>query len=337
VRAAAAGVDEALAAFKAGHYLEASAAIQEVVDQSPGYAYGYFLLGHCMLKMNAVVDAERNFDLALANDPTRAEYYQGFALALNAAGNWRLSVRVTTDGMARARDQRVRHALLALRGVAWGNLRRWGDAANDLDAARRIRVEPWVLLYLGKARFATGAFADAVEPLQKALGLAPEDPAAIRLLAECYLRIAAAEPDPIKKRFNYTAALSYAQRLTPVSPNDLDALQLLGRTALGAGDLARAESVFRHVLNADPRQCYALANLGRTYMAASRWGDAEIYLHKALVCAPRLATAYESLGELYVETGRPDEAASAYRRAEAIEPKRPARELPPTLSVIAPR
>ena len=43
---ARADAEEALADFKAGRYLEAAAEIQAVVDRSPGYAYGYFLLGH---------------------------------------------------------------------------------------------------------------------------------------------------------------------------------------------------------------------------------------------------------------------------------------------------
>jgi len=135
---------EALASFKAGRYLEASAEIQAVVDRSPGYAYGHFLLGHCMLKRRLVADADREFRLALNLDPSRAEYYQGLALALNASGNWPFTVRAATEGLVRAQDPRTRYALLAIRGYAWGALRRWDDAVADLETAQRICRHPTI-------------------------------------------------------------------------------------------------------------------------------------------------------------------------------------------------
>jgi tetratricopeptide (TPR) repeat protein len=246
-------------------------------------------------------------------------------------------VRATSEGLARARDLRTRYALLAIRGYAWGALRRWPDAVADLEEARRIHSEPWILVFLGKARFAMGDYAGAIPPLRQALQARPDDPAVLRLLAESLLRLAFEEPDAIRKRFTYTESLGHAQRLASVAPNDLDAVHLVGRAALGAGHLDQAENVFRHVLANQPRQCYALANLGRTYMAAARWAEAEAYLRKAAACAPRLTTVYESLGDLYLQIGKPREAAAAFRRAEEIEPIRRASDLPATVPVFAPR
>jgi len=334
---ARADVDDALAAFKAGRYLEAASEIQALLDRNTNYAYGHFLLGHCMLKTGHVREADREFRRALQLSPTRPEYYEALALASNAAGNWPLSLRAASQGLAFASDPQARYALLALRGYAWGAMRRWNDAVADLEAAQRIHVEPWLLVFLGKARFATGAYAEALPPLRRALQASPDDPEVLRLLAENLLRLAAEERDPVRKRFNYTEALSFAQRLVSVIPDDLDAAHLVGRAALGAGRLEQAENVFRHVLANDPRQCYALANLGRTYMASARWQDAETFLWKAAACAPRLSTVYESLGELYMQVGRPQDAAAAYRRADEIEPSRRAADLPATVPVVAPR
>jgi tetratricopeptide (TPR) repeat protein len=336
-RPARADVDEALADFKAGRYLEASAEIQAVVDQTPAYDYGYFLLGHCMLKMRRAAEAQLQFRRALSLNPTRAEYYHGFALALNATGNWPLMIRVATDGIARATDPRTRTSLLALRAYAWSALRRWNNAVRDLEDIQRTHAEPWVPEFLGKARFASGAWAEAIPPLREALEASPEDPVILRLLAECSLRIAADEPDPVRKKSTYKDSLLYAQRLASVSPDDLDAVNLVGRAALGAGQLAQAENVFRHVLANNPRQCYALANLGRTYMAAERWTDAEGYLRRAAACAPRLTTVYESLGELYLQLGKPQEAAAAFRRVEEIEPTRAAPDPGASIPVFQPR
>src|SRR5262249_50030835 len=103
-------------------------------------------------------------------------------------------------------------------------------------------------------------------------------------------------------------------------PDDAEAVYLVGRAALGAGQLEQAERLFLHVLSLDPRQCYAMVNLGRTYMALARWSEAEGYLRQASACAPRLAVVYETIGDLYIKTGMPQQAAVAYRRAEEIEP-----------------
>jgi tetratricopeptide (TPR) repeat protein len=336
-RPARADVFEALAAYKAGRYLEAVAEIQAVVDQSPGYDWGYFLLGHCMLKMRRVGEAELQFRRALRLDPSKAVYYHGFALALAASGNWPLMIRAADEGLTRAQDPRMRFALLVLRGYASGALRRWNDAVRDLEAAQRLHTEPWLLAMLAKARFATGAYADAVAPLRQVLQLAPDDPVVLRFLAESFLRMAAEEEDPVRKRFNYLQSLGYAQRLASLTPDDLAAIHLVGRAALGAGRLEQAENVFRHVLAINPRQCYALANLGRTYMAVARWAEAEAYLRNASACAPRLPTVYESLGELYLEVGKPQEAAEMFRRADEIEPTRHATQPPGSMPVFQPR
>jgi len=70
-----------------------------------------------------------------------------------------------------------------------------------------------VLAFLGKARFASGAWADAIPPLRQALESSPDDTVVLRLLAECLLRLAADEQDPVRKKFTYTQSLAYAQRL----------------------------------------------------------------------------------------------------------------------------
>jgi len=328
---------EAVAAMKAGRYLEAAAELQAVVDQSPGYADGYFLLGHCMLKMGRTREAEHEFRRALRLDPAPAAYYAGLGLALAASGHWAYTIRAASEGLARTEDPRMRFTLLELRGYALSSLRRWSDAIHDLEDARRIRTEPWLLVFLGKARFATGAYTEAVEPLRQVLQVVPDDPVVLRLLAECFLRLAASEQNAVRKQALYVQSLGYAQRLSSVTPDDLDAVHLVGRAALGARRLEQAEHVFRHVLAVNPRQCYALANLGRTYMAAARWEEAEAYLRNASACAPRLTAVFESLGELYLELGKPQEAAAMFRRVEEIEPTQPAAEFPTTIPVFQPR
>ena len=337
---ARADAQRALAEFKAGRYLEAASELQAVVDRSPGYAYGYFLLGHCMLKMRHPLEAETDFRRALSLDPSKPEYYHGLALATQALAEWNRTITTASEGLARAQDPPTRFALYALRGYAFGAVQRWDAAIRDLEAARNIRIERPVLVWLGKAYFAVGAYDRAIPPLRDALTMLPDDADVLRLLAESTLRLASAQVDATRKRMTYESSLEYAQRLASLRSDDLDAIHLVGRAALGAGRLDQAASIFQLVIFRDPRQCYAMVNLGRTYMAAGRLDEAEAFLRKASACAPRMAEIYETLGDLYMKRGRPRDAAAAFRRAEEIEPTpHPARPHAPTdtVNVSGPR
>lgn len=333
----------AMADFKAGRYLEAAAELQAIVDRSPGDAYGYFLLGHCALRMGRPADAELQFRRALMLDATKAAYFQGLALAFSAEAKWGRAVQVANDGLVRAKDPAEQFGLLTARGVAWEALGRLGDAARDFEAAQRIRPESWILLHLGKAYFAIHEYDRAIVVLRDALEAAPDDPVALRLLIESLLQRAGAEPDPERKRVLYADALETAQELARLATGDPDVAHIAGRAALGAGKLELAENLFHYVLALEPRQCYAMINLGRTYIALTRWDDAEAILRQAAACAPRLPVVFETLGSLYMSRGLTREAAAMFQRAEQIDPSRSdplypgTRPPPPTISVGNPR
>src|SRR5262245_58169074 len=121
---AAADGDQALRAFKAGKYVEASAMFQALVDESPGSAYGYYMLGNCFLKMREPVEAERSFRQAIERSGDRFEYHHGLANALLAQGSYQEAV----DALSAAENlvqTPQRFAFFALRGTCWGALKQW--------------------------------------------------------------------------------------------------------------------------------------------------------------------------------------------------------------------
>src|SRR6185436_11538987 len=99
-----ADVPKALSDFKAGRYMEAAAELQALLDRSPGDAYAYFLLGHCLLRMQHPDDAEKQFKRAIEIDPTKPEYFQGLALALKTSADWQHAIQTASDGLTRAAD-----------------------------------------------------------------------------------------------------------------------------------------------------------------------------------------------------------------------------------------
>jgi predicted Zn-dependent protease len=333
VAPASADLPKAVGDFKAGRYLEAAAELQAIVDRTPGNAYAYFLLGQCLLQTQHPESAEAQFRRAVEIDPTRPEYFQGLALALKTSADWHHAIQTASDGLSRAGDPATRYGLLSLRGYAYGAVNRWAEAAQDFEAARKIRSEAWLSLLLGKAYFAMGDYERAMVPLKDALDGLADDAEVLRLLAEADLVRAGRETDGTRKRILYVDALGYARRLAAARPGDVEAIHVVGRAALGSGELGQAEHLFLHVLYRQPRHCYAMVNLARTYIALERWDEAEAFLMKAAACAPRMAVVFETLGDLYMRRGRPQQAVDAYGRAESLEPEGSV----PTIPVRSPR
>ncbi len=87
-----------------------------------------------------------------------------------------------------------------------------------------------------------------------------------------------------------------------------------------AGQLADAESIYRRVLQVDPRHADALHYLG---VISHQQEDAETaveLISKAIQSAPDNASYHSNLGEALRALGRFDEATAAYEKALAIDP-----------------
>lgn len=314
-----ADADQALRAFKAGKYVEASAMFQALVDESPSSAYGYYMLGNCFLKMREPGEAEKSFRQAIQRNGERFEYHHGLANSLLAQGNYQEAVD-TLSTAERLVQNHQRFAFHSLRGTGYSALKQWGLAAHDLEIAATLRQEKIVLDQLGKAEIALGRFDRAATALRISAARDPSDAAVQRLLAESLLRVAPRTPDPIAKRSLYAEALRAAQAVVAANPSGADAVDLLGRAALGAGDFERAESAFRAVLESEPGDCLARLNLASAQIAQQLFREAETTLQEAKRCPLTAGAAYLRLGYLYLLRDRPRDALAAYQRADDIEP-----------------
>lgn len=317
---AAAGLDSAMSAFKAGRFVEAAAEFQALVEESPAYDYGWFMLGNSLLKMRRPADAEAMLRRAVQLGPAQAEYYHGLALALKDQGRYRPAIEVLNAAEPLARDSRAVFALHALRGYLHLEIGAWHAAAADLEKTRRLRPDPSSLEMLGQAYVGMLDLEKAAGAFREALALSPARPDSLRLLAETLLIQGRTAVDPPRKQALYAEALARALQLADKRPDAPEVLNLLGRAALGAGELDVAERAFERVLERDANQCYVMINLARVRVARRSWAPAETMLRSAARCAPRSGAVYETLGAAFLQQERWAEAAAAFRRAGQVQP-----------------
>ena len=82
----------------------------------------------------------------------------------------------------------------------------------------------------------------------------------------------------------------------------------LGVKAVKAGDYARAISLLRKVVRANPRDANAWNYLGFSHRKLTRFDQALAAYNKALAIKPDHRGANEYLGELYLQAGKPQKA-----------------------------
>lgn len=87
-----------------------------------------------------------------------------------------------------------------------------------------------------------------------------------------------------------------------------------------AGQLAEAETIYRQVLQVDPRHADALHYLGVISHQQEDPETAVELISKAIQSAPDNASYHSNLGEAFRALGRFDEATTAYEKSLAIDP-----------------
>src|SRR3954452_20892514 len=109
--------------------------------------------------------------------------------------------------------------------------------------------------------------------------------------------------------------------MTMTSPQSVDAQLRAPRSALDAGDLARAESAARAVLQQDPSHGSALHLLGRIAMSSGRGPEAVDLLRRAVAAAPDLAAAHADLGRLLAGANQLGAGAGAVSARGGVGPR----------------
>jgi len=152
-----ADLDQGMNYFRSGKYMEAAAEFQLLVDVSPAYDFGHYMMGVSFLQMKKPADAEKNILKAIELNGEKFEYYHTLAKAYFDQRQYAKSVATLRSVEGLMGDSAAKkYNLYSLRGLSYATLKKWGDAIDDLEQARAIKASPAVL-----DRLAAGAGAAA--------------------------------------------------------------------------------------------------------------------------------------------------------------------------------
>jgi tetratricopeptide (TPR) repeat protein len=314
-------LNQGMSNYKSGKYAEAAAEFQTLVDSSPNYDFGYFMLGLSLFKMDRYPEAKVNIEKAIGLNADKFEYHNGLATVHFTQKDYPKAVAALKTAEPLAGTDVQRFALYSTRGRCYAEMGKWADAVDDLEKAKKIdSKKASVLVMLGRAYYKLGYFDKAVPVFAQAVKLMPNDTGSMHMLSESLINLGAESTSDSEKDEMYTRAGLYAEQFQKAEPSNFQAANLVGRAALGASDYPTAEQAFRRVLAQKSDYCYAMVNLGKTYIAQQRWTEAEEILNEAASCAPRMAVIYESLGYSLQKQARLNEAVTAYEKAYDLKP-----------------
>jgi len=122
------------------------------------------------------------------------------------------------------------------------------------------------------------------------------------------------------KNGNPGAAMSYAQHLTEVAPNDACNWFLVGYTARLAGNSQVSLDAYQKGLQRSPNSVEGLSGMAQTYIRMGKADEAKKLLLQVIAANPRRPVDLAIAGELFMQSGDLPRAQSLLERSENIKP-----------------
>jgi tetratricopeptide (TPR) repeat protein len=224
----------ALARYRQGHPQQSIAPLRQALAIDDRFAPAYYLLGLCLKEVEQPAEAMTTLERAVQLEP----------------------------GLSAAREKLAE---------AYSAAHRDKEAINQLEALAALEPSrPERQLALGLAYSRAGRSDLAVITLRRVAEDHPEDPAAYVAIGRVWLEAAEAQRDRVALN-KATEALEGAARR---SPPGSEALLLLGRAQLLAGDLSTAERTLKQATAQFPIEPAALLQLAAVAERAGHLGTA---------------------------------------------------------------
>lgn len=132
-------------------------------------------------------------------------------------------------------------------------------------------------------------------------------------------RNARAAQDALAKG-NYTAAMTYARRLTQQAPNNPGHWFLLGYASRLAGNYSQSLEAFDRGLAISSNSVEGLSGKAQTYIRMGKTDDAKKLLLQVIAANPRRGNDLAMAGELFMQSGDLRQATTLLERSENVQP-----------------
>ena len=115
-------------------------------------------------------------------------------------------------------------------------------------------------------------------------------------------------------------AESIYRQILEIDPKQVDAIHLLGVIKIARGEWDVAVDYLQQAIALHSTEASFHGNLGTAYWYQRRFNDAILSYRRALGLNPDYVDAYNNLGNVYKDLGNLDEAMTCYRRALELKP-----------------
>lgn len=291
---AVADYDAGLALWKEGKYAESAKEWEAVVANAPDYAFGYFMLGNCFMKLGKYGDALAPFRKAVELDPGQFRHHQGLAQALFKQKKYKEVVEVLDSAENVAQQPQEKKLLLHLRGLALVMISDYQRARSDLQQANPGKNHN-VASSLAQACFRLDDYTCLKDAAEKAVALKSNDETSLRLLVRGALDQARRAKSESEKSQHYGYAAQKARQLVDISSDKNNARELLAAALLGAGSYTASIAESEKVLQAEPKNCSAMLNIVTCYQELEKWGSVVSWAEKASKCDPKSDVAFAKM------------------------------------------
>lgn len=278
---AEAGWEEGVAAFKAGKLDQAANEFRAVVEKTPEFAGGHFMLGQVLLKQEKNAEALTHLKKAYELDTDNTGYRFALGQAYLANERWADSVGMLNKIDPSSLDKQKQEAYHQMVAVA---LEKSGDKPAAIAAMKRLTEsspqdsDAWYRY--GTMLFNEGQVAEAVKALEKSVNLDGKDARKRGAYAKALVR-QARETDGNAKKATYDKAIRAVDALVKEEAN-YDNLLLLGEVQLGAGEYRDAVASLKRAAAKNASDFYPDFYLAQAYTLLGEYAEADNAAQAAL-------------------------------------------------------
>lgn len=301
-------------AFNLGLALEATGdmkgaeeALRDAMNIDPGQAAIQAELGRLKLAQGDLPAAQKWLDSALTLQPGLAEARGNLAMVYARKNDLITAEKLLRQALEDDPDYKEGHLNL---GLILAQENRKSDALAELDRAVALAPEdPATLSTAGKAELQMGNVKQGIALLRQVATLAPG-------LAAAHLDLALA----LASGYDLSAALNQSDEAIRLAPQSGLAHFYRGRILYDIGRTAEAQAEFENASRLDPQLAQPRYFLALIDSHAGKFQDATNLLQQTVHLQPDNAMAWYMLGQSLQQTSQTAKAIAAWRQAIVIDP-----------------